>query len=140
MSASKTVTWECWSCKKPVSQRFFIDVDGDPAKTDPNPPEPWVTEVKEVEHEGELKTVKFYYCNDCAATRAEAEQLEDVANVTFADMDPIDALNLRQELHLCDRCTHGAVCRYAPDEEGADLLVTVSHCGQHTPDVIPEES
>jgi hypothetical protein len=130
-----SVTWECWDCKGKIQQRFFPQVDGDPKKTDPDPPKPWVTVREEIEKDGELHPVKFYFCEGCAAARNEKEILDDVVNVTYTDIDPLDALELWRKTHLCNRCIHNSVCQYAPDENGVELLVTISKCGAHVPDV-----
>lgn len=113
MGDFKNALWRCGGCGAEVSQRFHVPTDGDPETTNPAPPAPWEVRGADV------------LCGDCVASIDAADV---VAGRTYSGLSEDAAAATWQDYHICLRCAHMLVCKHAPDDEGAELLVTVSAC------------
>jgi len=115
------VTWICAvpGCGVSAEQRFHVPTDGDPKKA--TPPAPWSIE--------ETQNGPAFICPECSKHRAAEQARRDDLSAAYANIPRETAEAIWAEAHLCLRCAHSAVCRFAPDSDGAAILVTISRCG-----------
>jgi hypothetical protein len=118
----KSVEWRCSTvgCKHAVQQRFHVPTDGDPGKAEP--PAPWTV--------AQTDDGSCFLCPDCSKRRAAEAVVEDDLTLAYADVPREAAEALWASRHLCLRCAHATVCRFAPDADGSTILVTISACGE----------
>lgn len=76
-----------------------------------------------------------YLCPECPKLTQELSEYErDLIHATYQDAESAgEAREQWANAHLCTVCLHATVCRFRPDEEGQELLVTISRCAAFTP-------
>jgi len=122
VSEFATATWRCdgSGCSEAVAIRYHLPTDGHPPD---EAPEPWVSEQRHGRW--------FYYCPKCGAPEVSSDFEENTLSVC-----DLEAERTYRKEHLCYRCVHCAVCRFAPNDEGQRLFVTVSRCREWVPSPI----